>query len=627
LFDGRLNGPLGSNFMKSPFRAAHRALITASALTLFAAAPAAAQQIDDIVVLGDSYADTGNAFALGYNNPDALAVYSTGRFSGGTNYIDTLAQLLGVPVENYAIGGALGGVNNTLICFDPPYGNSLCGKGFAYEVDQAIAAGNTNLDEHDLLAISIGGNDARLYQQLGGPLSTAGLAAKATAATTSADLLRLVGSGSPTISFLAGDTGRLPEIAGDASAQAVRSAYSASFNSAMQQTLAGLAANGSIVHYLDLNLVLDDIIANPTAYGITNGLACPSFAVSTACVLNSSGYLFYGDGLHLTSDGFKIVARYIATQLEGPLTLQAPGDIEVDTAHQFGRTLQSRLGLVGIAGVKQAQGMSVFLTGDAFQSSHRMSRGNDPFDTSGFGVTGGINFGFDGGAAGLAVNYTRPKANFSNDAADVKSHSVQVGGYAGMGFGAGGYVKAHLGYGWDKNNIDRAGVVEGMSASPKGSHWIAGARAAYLVPMAGLQLGPVAALDYARAKVNGYTENGDPALTLNVSSQTYKSLRGGLGLEMTANLFDSQSIRPYLSAMAEKELSGNRSIQFSQTSAPIIVNSFDFETPSKKVYGRFNLGATTLLSGNLSLDANVSLTAGRKYGNETGGQLALKVGF
>ena len=613
--------------MTSLVRFACRTLVTACALGALAASPAAAQQIDTIIAVGDSYADTGNAFALGYNNPGALQIYSTGRFSGGTNYIDTLAQLLNVPVENYAIGGALGGTNNTLICFDQPYGLPLCGKGFQYEVDQALAAGNGSLDEHDLLTVSIGGNDARLYQQLGGPLSTAAAAGQATAATTSVQLERLVGTGTPTISFLAGDTGRLPEVALDPAAQAVRSTYSAAFNNAMQQTLAGIAADGSIVHYLDLNLVLDNIIANPQAYGITSGLVCPTLP-STACVLNSSGYLFYLDGLHLTSDGFRIVAQYIATQLSGPLTLQAPADIGVDTAHQFGRTLQSRLGLVGLAGVTQPQGMSLFVVGDAWQSKHGESRGNHRFDTSAFGATAGVQFGFAQGAAGLALNVTQPKADFSNDAAGVKTRSVQVGGFAGMGFGAGGYVKAHVGYGWDDHDIERAGVVEGMDASPKGNHWSAGVRAAYLLPVAGMQIGPVAALDYARAKVRGYTEDGDNALTLNVSSQSYKSLRGGLGLELRSDLFESEAMRPYASAMVEKEFaSGDRSIQFSQTSAPIIVNTFDFESPSKRPYGRFNLGGSTMLSGNLALDAGVSLTVGRRFGNETSGQLALRMGF
>ena len=113
-----------------------------------------------------------------------------------------------------------------------------------------------------------------------------------------------------------------------------------------------------------------------------------------------------------------------------------------------------------------------------------------------------------------------------------------------------------------------------------------------------------------------------------MSSQSYKSLRGGLGLEVRADLGESQNLRPYLSAMVEKELSGNsRSIRFSQTSAPIIVNTFEFESPSKRAYGRFNVGGSTTLSNAITLDAGVSLTVGRKYGNETSGQLALNVGF
>ena len=85
---------------------------------------ASAQQIDRIVAFGDSYADTGNAFALGYANPQALAVYPTGRFSGGSNYIDTLGNILQVPVQDFAIGGAFGGTNNGTLCFDAVYGSA-----------------------------------------------------------------------------------------------------------------------------------------------------------------------------------------------------------------------------------------------------------------------------------------------------------------------------------------------------------------------------------------------------------------------------------------------------------------------------------------------------------------------
>src|SRR3954466_2070461 len=166
-----------------------RILVTASLAAIAAAAePASAQQIQRIVAFGDSYADTGNAFRLGYANPQALAVYPTGRFSGGSNYIDTLSQILSAPVENFAIGGAMGGTNNGTLCFDATYGAPLCGKGLQYEVDQFLNVGtqssvfpnaSTTFTRSDRLAIWIGGIAPRIYQQGGAPLATAGAAGTA----------------------------------------------------------------------------------------------------------------------------------------------------------------------------------------------------------------------------------------------------------------------------------------------------------------------------------------------------------------------------------------------------------------------------------------------------------------
>ena len=83
-----------------------RVFTGASGLALAAAAmPASAQRVDNIVAFGDSYADTGNLFTIIGGNP-APVVYPTGRFSGGTNYIDSLSNILDVPVEDFAIGGA-----------------------------------------------------------------------------------------------------------------------------------------------------------------------------------------------------------------------------------------------------------------------------------------------------------------------------------------------------------------------------------------------------------------------------------------------------------------------------------------------------------------------------------------
>ena len=608
------------------------ASLLAAASALSFAAPAQAQRIDNIVVFGDSYADDGNAFQLAGIDPVTTQIYTTGRFSGGTNYIDTLADLLGATTENFAIGGAK--TDNTNTSGPLP--------GFQFEVQAFLAGGlvpafptgDGVFDEDDLLAVSIGGNDAREYQQLGGTLLGAPAAAAVAAGNATFGLDLLVDAGAQNISFLAGDTGRLPEIALDPTGAAIRSSFSSTFNTAMQSTLSGYAADGVMVHYLDLNLVLDNVIANPTAYGITNGIACPTFPGfgpppgSTACLLNAGGYLFYGDALHLTSDGFKIVGQYVAAQLTAPLTLQAPSDIALDTARQFGRTLTTRMDTGSPRDGDTTEGMKFFLVGDGFSRHQDAGERNLDYRASGVGATAGVQFGFASGVAGLAVNYSKPNANFTSDAADVDSRSIQVGGYAGFGI-AGAFVQGYAGYGWDKHDIDRKGVVEGMNADTKGHHFLIGAKGGYLMPMGAVRVGPVIALDYAKAKVDGYTESGDPALELNVSSISYKSLRGSAGVEVRSD-FEGGGVqlRPYASAVVEKDFSGDdRTVRFAQTASPTIVNSFALSDASKKAYGRFSAGFSAAILTGVSLDVAGSATVGKDQGEETSAHLGLRIGF
>jgi outer membrane lipase/esterase len=599
-------------------------LLAASALTV--ATPAQAQRIDNIVAFGDSYVDDGNLFQIlgPLTPPSALVAYPTGRFSGGTNYIDTLGTLLDAPIDNFGIGGALTDNTNT---------NGPGLPGFVTEWNAFLGGGggifptvSGTFDENDLLAVSIGGNDARFFQQTGGTVAGAPAAATASAAFATAGLNALVGAGAQNISFLAGNTAILPEVAGDPAAQAVRNAYSTTFNTAIQSTLSGYAANGVIVHYLDLTLAGEQIMADLAAYGLTS-VACPAFPDPT-CIIDSSGYLFYGDLLHLTSDGFAIVGQYIATQLQAPLTLQAASDMSLDVAHQFGRTLTSRMDTGAPRDGDMPEGLKAFIVGDGYTRDLNAGPTNDAYRSSGLGATVGVEYGFGSGMVGLAANYTKPKVNFGNDAADNKGHSVQLGGYGVIGI-AGGFVQGYAGYGWDKHDIERTGVVEDMDADPKGHHFVAGAKGGYLMPLGAVRVGPVIALDYAKAKVDGYTEEGDPALTLNVDSLSYKSLRGSAGLEVRGDFGGGGvQLRPFASAVIEKDFTGDeRTVRFAQTSAPTIVNSFVLEDASKKAYGRVGLGFSAAIFSTVSLDVSGSATIGKDQGDETSANLGVRIGF
>jgi uncharacterized protein YhjY with autotransporter beta-barrel domain len=273
------------------------------------------------------------------------------------------------------------------------------------------------------------------------------------------------------------------------------------------------------------------------------------------------------------------------------------------------------------------EGLKFFLVGDMLQRDYRADAASDAFDIDGVGGTAGATVGFNNGLAGIAINYSRNKSKFSNHSADGRTRSWQVGGFAGMTL-AGGFVQGYAGAGWDKHDIDRTGVVEDMSASPDGKHWLAGAKAGYLMSMGALRIGPVVALDYAKAKVDGYTEEGDAALTLDVSSIKAKSLTGSIGLELRGDFNDGIQLRPFASAAIEKELSGNgTTVVFAQTASPTIVNSWRLDDRDDGAYGRFAAGANAQIFPAVNLNAIVSGTVGRNDGNEVSAQVGLQAGF
>lgn len=646
-------------------RHAARLLAAVSAVAAVAS-PAAAQQVDRIVAFGDSYADTGIARSTILADPLASATppsgikylvgtfYPTGRFSGGTNYIDTLSDILNAPVENYAVGGALAtgfpvpfppGTSYNTNCGPGVGGGSpaMCPLGLQYEVDQFLNVGVQNglfptgtatFDEGDLVTVSIGGNDARYYQQNYSALPVQPFISASIAGAT-AQLDRLVAAGAPTISFLAGDTGRLPEVLANPAAQVIRSNYSSQFNAGMQNTLAGYADDGVTVHYLDLNLVLDNILADPASYGITRGSAasaytCPAPTGPTApnCLADSAGYLFYFDGLHLTSTGFAIVARYVAAQLDAPLMLGGASTVGLDNARQFGRSLTQRLDANPPRDGDMPEGLSLNIAGDGFHSKYDETGERLELRSSGVGLMGSLDYGFGSGMVGVAVRASRQKADYFGDVGRTLGHSIELGGYASFGV-AGGFVQGYAGIGRDRLDTERTGVSREVEANPKGHHSLAGIKAGYLMPMAGMRIGPVVGFDWAHAKVKAYAEEGDAALNLGVGSVKAKSLRGSLGIEARGDIdADGAMFRPFASAVLEKQMNdGDRTVYFNQQSAPGIINQWMVEGESKSVYGRLKGGLAAGVTSNLRVDASIEGTLGRDGGNETSGNLAARFAF
>jgi phospholipase/lecithinase/hemolysin/uncharacterized protein YhjY with autotransporter beta-barrel domain len=611
--------------------------ILASALALPVGQASAQTVFTTIQAFGDSYADTGNLVKI--IGPQAL--YPTGRFSGGTNFVDTTSSLLGIPQNNFAIGGATSGPTNVVAPGIP---------GFTQEWQGFIASGKT-IAPTDLVEFSIGGNDARAYYRSGGTLAGATAAATTSFNQTMAGINALVGVGARNIVFTIGDVSTLPEATGNPAAP-IGSAFSQSYNAQIQTALAAIARSGVRVELVDIAAMGRLIQADPSRYGLTSAGTCPVTCIGNPAVQNQ--FLFYVDALHLTSHGFAILGEYIVNRLNAPLTIAPQGDVGLSSAMGFASTLFGRLDTfretTGFASPMNAHAAdlkaytkapppppiaynpwSFYMLANGAVSDRHATVAARGYDLDSVGGTIGVEYRINPNAfVGGAFDYSNPKARLFANQGSTEANAYQIGGY-GAWTNANFFLQGLATAGWQNYRNVRPGVVDQITSNPDGTSVVAAGKVGYLFGTPDkIQVGPIASVLYARAKVNGYTEAGDPVLTLNVGSQTAETLIGSVGAQFRFPFWVSgKIISPYVNLTADDDIIGNgRIVQFGATSAPIIINNWAIpNTNSHNVYGRIAAGVVAPVWNNVALVANVSQTFGRTGGNDFYGNGGLKISF
>lgn len=130
-----------------------RRVVAASSVALVSILSAtAAQAYDSVVVFGDSLSDNGN-LAAKFGGAVPAAPYFNGRFSNGLVSVEVMAQQLGLPLKDYAYGGALTGLDNQFQTQNPAVANT----GMLAQVNKYLQ--NNAADAHALYVVSGGGND------------------------------------------------------------------------------------------------------------------------------------------------------------------------------------------------------------------------------------------------------------------------------------------------------------------------------------------------------------------------------------------------------------------------------------------------------------------------------------
>lgn len=292
---------------------------------------AKAGSFDAIYAFGDSLTDVGNIYAATGGLAPA-APYVNGQFSNGNVWVQDLAADLGLaPLKASLLGGtdyAYGGAESGVTSFNTvPADIDLTGT--TGQLAQ-YSSTHASADPNALYTIWIGANDLKAI--LGTSPTSTQAAADADAVVANID------SAIDTLSALGAknflivgvpDLGKTPSAIADGPAGVAASTeLSAYFDGALLNgggglpSLASLATQNSIhLSFLNTYSVLDSIVANPAAYGLTNVTSpCLTGAVNysggTVCSTPSQ-YLFWDD-LHPTAAGHAIIASAALATLPVP---------------------------------------------------------------------------------------------------------------------------------------------------------------------------------------------------------------------------------------------------------------------------------------------------------------------
>jgi outer membrane autotransporter protein len=235
------------------------------------------------------------------------------------------------------------------------------------------------------------------------------------------------------------------------------------------------------------------------------------------------------------------------------------------------------------------------------------------FDYDSGSATVGIEYGVNRNLIlGLAANYTDSNADV-NGGATVGVSAVQGAAYLSYATRQ-WFLDLLAAYGSHGLDLTRPGLPNPILGSTSGTAFSLAARTGYLFELGTVRAGPIAGLTWVHSRIDGYTETGDPQLTLTVSSLTLDSLTGNVGIRFLAPFrAGSNLVVPYLNITLEHQFGDlDQVLTATLASAPALPPILStFAAFDARDYGKIEGGLTLELGPELSASFSGSSTFGR----------------
>ena len=286
-----------------------------SVVTLALTSQVQASQYGQYYVFGDSLSDNGRVLReTGYSPSGTVGplvfgapgIYQDGIWSNTPNFTELVPSLIGtpyVPSNDFAVGGAQSVHQAPNALLSPTFSWGLPDQIDTFQAQVGHFAPN------DLINLWIGYNDLSTISLTATPAQQDAAVAAIVSNTTSA-IARLASLGGQDFVVFDQETYR-PD---------GRAALAQELNSDLGTALQTLSASGLNIVYFDVNSILTQLRANPTAYGFAADAGTVACSQDPVCAQNGAttgleNQYISPEGIHLTGRVNTIVANDLAAQL------------------------------------------------------------------------------------------------------------------------------------------------------------------------------------------------------------------------------------------------------------------------------------------------------------------------
>ncbi|HEX5092039.1 MAG TPA: autotransporter domain-containing protein [Burkholderiales bacterium] len=523
-----------------PRKPPYTTLAAACALAL-CATPAGAGDFAQSVYFGDSLTDAGTFGARFTTNPGAV-------------WSQNLAVRLGTSAAPAVAGGsnyAVGGARVTSLPGIPASPPTDLATPITAQIDSYLASTASAASPGALYSVWGGANDIFFATGLG-----AGAPAYVvqTAGELAAQVARLQAAGARVIIVPnVPDIGTTPfGVSSGPAAAAALTQLSVAYNQALYGEL---ASRGVRVVAVDTFGLLNEVIADPAAYGFVNASlpacgATPSLLCTPADLVapGADQNFVFADGVHPTTGGHAVLTDYIAS------ILAAPGQISMLPETAVATRLQQTDRLLGRLTYEPVAGRRLWVSADAHAVDLDTAGLAGSADATGAGAALGIDVPLGAGwTLGAALSFANPKTDWSNGGG-YRQNETALSAYAGWRTES-AYVNGVLTYSMLDYDIERGirlgAATRTASGSTRGSGMLLGLEGGLRFSAGAVSHGPLAGVIVQQVQIDGFAEQGAGSANMRYGEQTRDSAIARLGWRVE---IDAGAWHPHARLTVNQEL-------------------------------------------------------------------------